>query len=411
MHPYLPNTEQEIKAMLDTIGVKSSDELFEDIPASLKLSRKLNISDSLSEFEIRKHFKELASKNTSIEDKVCFLGAGIYDHYIPSVISQLISRAEFFTSYIPYQPEISQGSLQAAFEYQSMICELTGMDVSNISLYDGATAAAKAIVLACVSTRRKKVLVSNTVSPETRAVLKTYFQYRNMDIVEVSSIEGQTDIDDLKSKLDKDTAGVLLQYPNFFGIIEDMALGDGQALGLPLNFGGPTLGFINVKDKLLRKMPGRIVGQSVDSNGNRAFVLTLQAREQHIRRQDATSNICSDQTLNAIRAGMYLAVVGKEGIKEVAKSCLNKANYAYKELQKLDNVQALFEGPIFKEFAIKTKASSEKVLQALLKAGILGGYSLSSTDYGLENAILIAVTEKRTKEEIDKLVSVMGGVR
>lgn len=411
MHPYLPNTEQEIKAMLDTIGVKSSDELFEDIPASLKLSRKLNISDSLSEFEIRKHFKELASKNTSIEDKVCFLGAGIYDHYIPSVIPQLISRAEFFTSYIPYQPEISQGSLQAAFEYQSMICELTGMDVSNISLYDGATAAAKAIVLACVSTRRKKVLVSNTVSPETRAVLKTYFQYRNMDIVEVSSIEGQTDIDDLKSKLDKDTAGVLLQYPNFFGIIEDMALGDGQALGLPLNFGGPTLGFINVKDKLLRKMPGRIVGQSVDSNGNRAFVLTLQAREQHIRRQDATSNICSDQTLNAIRAGMYLAVVGKEGIKEVAKSCLNKANYAYKELQKLDNVQALFEGPIFKEFAIKTKASSEKVLQALLKAGILGGYSLSSTDYGLENAILIAVTEKRTKEEIDKLVSVIGGVR
>lgn len=447
MHPYLPNTEQEIKAMLDNIGVKSTDELFEDIPASLKLSRKLNLSDSLSEFEIRKHFKELASKNTSIEDKVCFLGAGIYDHYIPSVIPQLISRAEFFTSYTPYQPEISQGSLQAAFEYQSMICELTGMDVSNISLYDGATAAAEASVLACVSTRRKKVLVSNTVSPETRAVLKTYFQYRNMDIVEVSSIEGQTDIDDLKSKLDKDTAGVLLQYPNFFGIIEDiskyepiihenkslmmlytdpialgllkspgelgadMALGDGQALGLPLNFGGPTLGFINVKDKLLRKMPGRIVGQSVDSNGNRAFVLTLQAREQHIRRQDATSNICSDQTLNAIRAGMYLAVVGKEGIKEVANACLNKANYAYKELQKLDNVQALFEGPIFKEFAIKTKASSEKVLQALLEAGILGGYSLSSTDYGLENAILIAVTEKRTKEEIDKLVSVIGGVR
>ena len=411
MHPYLPNTEQEIKAMLDTIGVKSTDELFEDIPASLKLSRKLNLSDSLSEFEIRKHFKGLASKNTSIEDKVCFLGAGIYDHYIPSVIPQLISRAEFFTSYTPYQPEISQGSLQAAFEYQSMICELTGMDVSNISLYDGATAAAEASVLACVSTRRKKVLVSNTVSPETRAVLKTYFQYRNMDIVEVSSIEGQTDIDDLKSKLDKDTAGVLLQYPNFFGIIEDMALGDGQALGLPLNFGGPTLGFINVKDKLLRKMPGRIVGQSVDSNGNRAFVLTLQAREQHIRRQDATSNICSDQTLNAIRAGMYLAVVGKEGIKEVANACLNKANYAYKELQKLDNVQAIFEGPIFKEFAIKTKASSEKVLQALLEAGILGGYSLSSTDYGLENAILIAVTEKRTKEEIDKLVSVMGGVR
>ena len=188
MHPYLPNTEQEIKAMLDTIGVKSTDELFEDIPASLKLSRKLNLSDSLSEFEIRKHFKELASKNTSIEDKVCFLGAGIYDHYIPSVIPQLISRAEFFTSYTPYQPEISQGSLQAAFEYQSMICELTGMDVSNISLYDGATAAAEASVLACVSTRRKKVLVSNTVSPETRAVLKTYFQYRNMDIVEVSSI-------------------------------------------------------------------------------------------------------------------------------------------------------------------------------------------------------------------------------
>ena len=411
MHPYLPNTEQEIKAMLDTIGVKSTDELFEDIPASLKLSRKLNLSDSLSEFVIRKHFKELASKNTSIEDKVCFLGAGIYDHYIPSVIPQLISRAEFFTSYTPYQPEISQGSLQAAFEYQSMICELTGMDVSNISLYDGATAAAEASVLACVSTRRKKVLVSNTVSPETRAVLKTYFQYRNMDIVEVSSIEGQTDIDDLKSKLDKDTAGVLLQYPNFFGIIEDMALGDGQALGLPLNFGGPTLGFINVKDKLLRKMPGRIVGQSVDSNGKRAFVLTLQAREQHIRRQDATSNICSDQTLNAIRAGMYLAVVGKEGIKEVANACLNKANYAYKELQKLDNVQAIFEGPIFKEFAIKTKASSEKVLQALLEAGILGGYSLSSADYGLENAILIAVTEKRTKEEIDKLVSVIGGVR
>ena len=190
MHPYLPNTEQEIKAMLDTIGVKSTDELFEDIPASLKLSRKLNLSDSLSEFEIRKHFKELASKNTSIEDKVCFLGAGIYDHYIPSVIPQLISRAEFFTSYTPYQPEISQGSLQAAFEYQSMICELTGMDVSNISLYDGATAAAEASVLACVSTRRKKVLVSNTVSPETRAVLKTYFQYRNMDIVEVSSKGG-----------------------------------------------------------------------------------------------------------------------------------------------------------------------------------------------------------------------------
>lgn len=444
MYPYIPNTQDDEREMLQSMGLTSVDELFEDVPQDVKLNRKLNINPSMSELEVSNRIKSLSSKNLSIEDLTCFLGAGAYDHYIPSVIKHITSRSEFYTAYTPYQPEISQGTLQVIFEYQSMICEITGMDVANASMYDGPTACAEAAMLAANNGKRKKIVVSKTVHPETRRVLKTYLRFHGAQLVEVDMADGATDIEKLKAAVDSETAGVIVQNPNFFGIIEDMekvenithenksllimsvdpislgvlktpgeigadiVVGEGQSLGNPLNYGGPYVGFMAVTNKLMRKMPGRIVGQTEDLDGKRAFVLTLQAREQHIRREKATSNICSNQALNALTAAVYLTTMGKKGLKEVALQSASKAHYAFNEITKSGKYKPLFSKPFFNEFAVAGDAS--KVNGELLKNNILGGYDLSR-EYPLGSGLLFCVTEKRTKDEIDKLVQVLEGIK
>lgn len=445
MLPYIPNALEEEK-MLKSIGIGCLDDLFSDIPEEIRLKRKLNIRKSMSELELSKYMKELSNKNKSVDELVCFLGAGAYDHYIPAVVKHIISKPEFYTAYTPYQPEFSQGTLQSIFEYQTMICNLTDMDVSNASLYDGGTATAEAAILAVNEKKNKNsIVVSKTVHPETRKILKTYMKFKEVEVIEVDFLEGVTDIDKLKKVVDKNTAGVIVQNPNFFGIIEDLsevekithknnallimnvdpislgilktpgeigadiAVGEGQGLGNTLSFGGPYIGFMTVTSKLMRKIPGRIVGETEDIEGKRGFVLTLQTREQHIRREKAASNICSNQALNALAAGIYLSTMGKEGIREVAKQCYDKAHYAFKEIIKNENFQPLFNKPFFKEFAVKSKTDIHKINRQLLKESILGGYTLEK-DYPDINSLLLCVTEKRTKEEIDTLVRIMKGV-
>lgn len=443
MHRYIPNTNEDRKKMLDSIGVNSIDDLFDDIPKELQLNRELDLGDSLTEIEVTKHMRALGKKNVSTDDLVCFLGAGAYDHYIPSIIKHITSRSEFYTAYTPYQPEISQGTLQVIFEYQTMICNLTGMDVSNASMYDGPTACAEAAIMATVSTRRNSIVVSKSVHPEVRKVLKTYMEFRDIEVIEVDTNNGVTDIEKLKSVIDKKTAGVIVQSPNFFGIVEDLSevekithenkamlidyvdlislgilkkpgelgadivVGDGQALGNGLNFGGPYLGFLATKSKLARKIPGRVVGQTVDVDGKRAFVLTLQAREQHIRRYKATSNICSNQALNALISAIYMITIGKQGLREVAEQSLQKAHYAFKEMTKSGKYKPLFNKPFFNEFAVTCNTDNTKVNEKLLENNILGGFELDKEYEELNNGLLFCVTEKRTKEEIDKLVEIM----
>jgi len=443
MHPYLPNTSEDTKEMLDVIGMKSTDDLFLSIPRNLILKRDLDLPASKSEIEVKSILNKLASKNKSADDLTCFLGAGSYDHYIPAVVKHLVGRSEFYTAYTPYQPEISQGTLQSLFEYESMMCALTGMEVSNVSMYDAASSAAEAAILSSVQTKRKRVLVSETLNPEYKSVLKTYLKYRNVEMELIAEKDGETDLEDLNKKLDADIAGVIIQYPNFYGIIEnvmemeeaihenksllimsvdpialgvlkspgtlnaDIVVGEGQALGQNMNFGGPVLGFMAATSKLMRKMPGRIVGQTLDRDGKRAFVLTLQAREQHIRRSKATSNICSDQTLNSITAAIYMATLGKEGMKEVAMQSFKKAHYTYELLLKTGKFKPLFEKPFFKEFAVVAEKNIDDINEKLLENGILGGYNLKRSNEKLGNAMLIAVTENRSLEEIQKFIGLM----
>jgi len=443
MHRYISNTDTDKKYMLNEINIESVDDLFSDVPEELKLGRDLNLKEGMSELEILNHMNNIANKNRSVNDLTCFLGAGAYDHYIPAIIKHIASRSEFLTAYTPYQAEISQGTLQVIFEYQTMISNLTGMDVSNASMYDGATACTEAGIMACLNTRRKSILVSKTVNPETRKVLKTYMQYKNIDVIEVDMVDGVTDMKHLKSLVSKETAGVIMQSPNFFGIIEnyseagdiihenkgllityvdpislgilkspgsqgaDIVVGEAQSFGNELNFGGPYLGFMATKSKLARKMPGRIVGESVDANGKRAFVLTLQAREQHIRRFKATSNICSNQGLNMLMATIYLTTLGKEGLREVAVQSAKKAQYAFDEITKSGKFKPLFNKPFFKEFVLTSDLDSSKLNEKLLEEGILGGYELGKEYEEYKNSLMFCVTEKRTKSEIDKLSSVL----
>lgn len=443
MHRYIPNTEADKRHMLKQIGIDSVEELFNDIPGELRLNRSLNVPQALSELELSKHMNQLADKNIGTDKLVSFLGAGAYDHYIPSIVKHLAMRSEFYTAYTPYQPEISQGTLQVIFEYQTMMSQLTGMDVANASMYDGGTACVEAAMMAVEAARKSSIVVSETVHPETRRILKTYMRFRNVEVVEVGMKDGVTDIEALKAAVGKDTAGVIIQSPNFFGIIEevseveqlihqnkgslimvvdpislgilkspgelgaDIAVGDAQALGNALNFGGPYLGFLAAKSKLVRKMPGRIVGQSEDVDGKRAFVLTLQAREQHIRRYKATSNICSNQALNALMASIYLITMGKKGLREVAALSTQKAHYAMKEITKTGKFKPLFNQPFFKEFAVTSEINSHQINEALLKHQIIGGYELKKDYAQLENGLLLCVTEKRTKAEIDQLASKM----
>lgn len=447
MFPYIPNGSIEKEEMLKSIGVSSIDALFNDIPDGLKLKRRLNIGEPYSEIRLSSYIKELAGKNKNTDDYICFLGAGTYDHFIPSVVNHMAGRSEFYTAYTPYQPEISQGTLQVIFEYQTMICSLTGMDVSNASMYDGGTAAAEAAMMAIENTKRKRIVVSRTVHPDIRKILKTYLRFKNAEYIEAEEADGVTDFEKLRALVDGNTAGVIVQNPNFLGIIEDyseieklvhsnksllimevnpislgilktpgeigadIAVGEGQSLGNSLSFGGPYLGFMAATSKFTRKIPGRIAGQSEDVDGKRAFVLTLQAREQHIRRQRAASNICSNQALNALRAAIYMSLLGREGIKEAAIQSMQKAHYAHSELIKSGKFKPLFNKPFFNEFVIKGDTKAADVTKILLQNKILGGYEIGN-DYSLYmDAMMFAFTEKRTREEIDKLIQVMEGIK
>lgn len=447
MFPYIPITKSDEKKMLEDLGVEGIEQLFEDIPADVRLNRELNIGKSMSEYEVTKHMEHLSKQNKDINQLICFLGAGAYDHYIPSTVKHIISRSEFYTSYTPYQPEISQGTLQSIFEYQTMIANLTGMDVANASMYDGASALAEAAAMAVASTRRKEIIISGAIHPEAKKVVETYGKFKGIKITEIKALDGSTDIEKLKGAVSKDTAAVLVQSPNFFGIIEeigeiekithnqkallimsvdpislgllkspgelgaDIVVGEGQALGNGLSFGGPYLGFMATTIKLMRKIPGRVVGQTEDVEGNRGFVLTLQTREQHIRREKATSNICSNQALNALAATVYLSTLGKHGLREVAMLSTQKAHYALNAIISSGKYKAAFHKPFFKEFVISSDIDSGRVNETLLKNGMLGGYDLGRDDPQLKNHLLFCVTEKRTREEIDQLVNVLEGIK
>lgn len=440
MYPYLPITEAERNRMLETVGAKEIDDLFKDVPESVRCRNSLNLPGPLSEMELARYMKGLAEKNLNTGGYACFLGAGAYDHYIPSVVGQMLARQEFYTAYTPYQPEISQGTLQAIFEYQTMICELTGLDVSNASVYDGATALAEAAVMACSSTNRREILISRAVHPEAREVAKTYSRFNGAEMIELDCQNGVTGWQETADRISDKTAAVVLQSPNFFGCLEelskfaelahrykalfivsadpislgllqppgeagaDIVVGEGQGLGNPLSFGGPYFGFMAATEKLMRRLPGRIVGQTTDYDGNRGFILTLQAREQHIRRGKATSNICSNQALCALASSIYLTVLGKAGLKRVAELCLQKAHYTYSRLVETKKFTPVFAAPFFKEFVLTAGEDVARLNARLLAQRIIGGYPLSEDYPELDNALLIAVTEKRTREEIDRLL-------
>lgn len=433
MYKYFPHTEADIKGMLEHIGIKSIDELYAEVPEQVRLKKDYDLPEAKSELEIRQFFAGLAAKNKQL---TCFAGAGAYDHYTPAAVPQIVSRSEYLTSYTPYQAEISQGTLHYIFEYQSMMAELTGMDISNASMYDGSTATAEAVLMAVASAKKaRKVLVSETVDPKILAVIRTYAHFHGVDIEMVKATDGATDKADLDSKLaDSGVAGVLVQQPNYFGVVEDytgfadathaakalfimnsvaadlavlrtpgewgadIAVGDGQSLGLPMSFGGPYVGYMCCREKLMRKMPGRIVGMTKDSRGQRAFVLTLQAREQHIRREKATSNICSNESLMALFVTIYMSLMGKQGLKEAAELSYAGAHYLMDRLVATGRFKPAFDRPFFNEFCVRYAGDVDELQKRFIDNGILGGVKIAP------DTIMFAVTEKRTKEEIDKLI-------
>ncbi|MEE1131420.1 MAG: aminomethyl-transferring glycine dehydrogenase subunit GcvPA [Caryophanon sp.] len=443
-HRYLPMTEQDKQEMLDVIGVQAVDELFADIPESVRFSGDYHIKPAKSEAALMKELAQLAAKNSDTQANVSFLGAGVYNHYKPVIVDHVISRSEFYTAYTPYQPEISQGELQAIFEFQTMIAELTGMDVANSSMYDGGTSLAEAAMLAAGHTKRKKIVISSTVHPEYRDVVKTYAYGQSVDVIEVPAVDGQTDLAALKD-LAQDAAAVIVQYPNFFGQIEDIqaagdiihelggllvvsanplalgiltppgklgadiTVGDAQPFGIAEAFGGPHCGYFAVTNKLVRKVPGRLIGETVDGEGRRGYVLTLQAREQHIRRDKATSNICSNQALLALAAAVAMTAFGKQGIQEVAKQNIVKTRYAKNAFEQA-GFTVPFQGAHFNEIVVNVNGSVKELNAALLQKGIIGGFDLGRAYKELEGYVLLAVTELRTKEEIDALVAEMGAI-
>lgn len=444
-HRYLPMTEQDQKEMLDVIGISSVDELFEDIPETVRFKGEYNIKPAKAESALLKELAALADKNANSSKYASFLGAGVYDHFKPIIVDHVISRSEFYTAYTPYQPEISQGELQAIFEFQTMICELTGMDLANSSMYDGGTALAEAANLAAGHTKRKKILVSEAVHPEYIDVVKMYAKGQNVSVVTVPTKDGVTDLSKLEELVDEETAAVLVQYPNFFGQIEDLAkvevlthdqkamfvvssnplalgiltppgkfgaditVGDAQVFGISEAFGGPHCGFFAVNSKLMRKVPGRLVGETTDEEGRRGYVLTLQAREQHIRRDKATSNICSNQALNALAASVAMTALGKKGVQEMAAQNITKTHYAKQAFER-EGFEVPYQGAFFNEIVVKVNGSVADANKVLLEKGIIGGFDLGRVNSDLKNHVLIAVTEQRTKEEIDALVQEMGAL-
>ena len=439
--PYLPNTPQDIAAMLERIGVDSIEELFSPIPSELRLKRPLHIPAAMAEMELTQHIQQLAAKNESASSAVCFLGGGAYDHFIPAVVDAIASRSEFYTAYTPYQPEASQGTLQAIFEYQTLMCQLSGMDVSNASLYEGGSAVAEAVLMALsITGRTGDVLIAESVHPEYRQTLATFAANAKYRVVTIPTPDGYLNPDDVAKAANDTTVAVIAQSPNFFGHLEEMqsigdvarkcgavfvasfdpislgvlkrpgdygadiAIAEGQGLGIPLGYGGPYLGILACRQEYLRKMPGRLVGETVDRNGKRCWVLTLSTREQHIRRDKATSNICTNQGLLALRATVFLAALGPHGLKETAEQCVRKAHYAHEQLQQLPGVSALFARPFAKEFAIEVQANVPNLLTTLREQGIHAGLPLGTWYPQHRNAMTIAVTEKRTVAEIDRLV-------
>ncbi|EGQ4028444.1 aminomethyl-transferring glycine dehydrogenase subunit GcvPA [Staphylococcus pseudintermedius] len=444
-HRYIPLTEKDEQEMLETIGVKSIQELYSDVPEDVLLSRDLNIADAEPETQLLKRLARIANKNITKETHTSFLGAGVYDHYAPAVVDAMISRSEFYTAYTPYQPEISQGELQAIFEFQTMICELTAMDVANSSMYDGMTSFAEACLLAWGNTKKNKIVVSKGLHYQALQVLNTYSKIREQYEVVTVDLDGTvTDLKKLEAAIDDETAAVAVQYPNFYGSIEDLeaiqtliadkkalfivyanplslglltppgefgadiVVGDTQVFGIPTQFGGPHCGYFATTKKLMRKIPGRLVGQTTDDEGNRGFVLTLQAREQHIRRETATSNICSNQALNALASSIAMSALGKQGLQEIAVQNMENANYAKKEFK--NNGFTVLDGISYNEFVVRFDRSIAEVNRALLDEGIIGGFDLSVVDDTFENHMLVAVTELRTKEEIDTFVQKAGEI-
>lgn len=442
-HRYIPLTEKDKQEMLQTIGAKSIGELFGDVPSDILLNRDLNIAEGEAETTLLRRLNRIASKNITKETHTSFLGAGVYDHYAPSVVDAMISRSEFYTAYTPYQPEISQGELQAIFEFQTLICELTDMDVANSSMYDGMTSFAEACILAFSQTKKNKIVVSKGLHYQALQALHTYAKTRKeFEVVEIDLDGTVTDLKKLEAAVDDETAAVAVQYPNFYGSIEDLekiqsfiedkkalfivyanplalglltppgsfgadiVVGDTQPFGIPAQFGGPHCGYFATTKKLMRKVPGRLVGQTQDDEGNRGFVLTLQAREQHIRRDKATSNICSNQALNALASSIAMSALGKQGIYDIAVQNIEHANYAKQQFIKKGF--EVLDGTSFNEFVVKFDKPIQQVNEELVKYNIIGGFDLGVVSDDFKNHMLIAVTELRTKDEIDTFVEKAG---
>jgi glycine dehydrogenase subunit 1 len=446
---YIPNTDLNCRQMLDVIGVRSVDDLFDDIPSAARLTRPLRIPPALSEADLTKHLRALAARNADADRYSSFLGAGCYNHFSPAIIGHLISRGEFLTSYTPYQPEISQGTLQAIYEYQTLVCQLTGMEVSNASMYEGASATAEAILMAHRLTGRGRVVLARSLHPEYRQVARTYAQQMSLAFGEAGyTPEGTVDLPAAKALLDNQVACLVVQSPNFFGAIEDLAelaeaahavgallvvavaepislgllkppgecgadivVGEGQGLGVPMSFGGPFLGFFATQEKYARQMPGRLVGATEDREGRTGYVLTLATREQHIRREKATSNICTSEALVALMATIYMETLGRKGLREVALMNLNGAAYAKARLAREQGCAVKFSGPAFNEFVVQVKRKPAALLQMLLKRQIIGGLDLSRFYQELSDCLLVCVTEQNSRDEIDVLAEVMGGRR
>jgi glycine dehydrogenase subunit 1 len=442
---YIPNTDKDRQEMLASMGMKTIDDLFAHIPAGVKLNKPLNLPGGMSELEVVRHVTGLSNKNASLQQFNSFLGAGTYEHFIPSLVNHLLLRSEFFTAYTPYQPEISQGTLQAIYEFQTLICELTGLDAANASMYDGATALAEAQAMASGQTRKNKIVVGKTVHPEYRQTMKTYADSQGLEIAEVNFSDGGIDLAALEEAVCDQTAAVIIQQPNFFGCIEDakaigevaqkhkavfvvaadllslavlkppaafgadIVVGDAQVFGNPPSFGGPHVGYLSCSDKLIRRIPGRVVGKTVDKKGTAGFVLTLQAREQHIRRDKATSNICSNQALAALAANITMVSLGKEGLKEMARQCVAKASYTLHELTRI-GLKRAFAKPCFKEFVVTGDKDIEQINDSLLTKKIIGGLDLKRFYPELANSALVCVTEVKTKEKIDEFVAAWEGL-
>jgi len=437
--PFISNTDEQRLQMLKDIGVTSFKDLLSGIPEDLVLTEPLHLNEPLSELEITRRVKEISSRNINTSEVVSFLGAGIYDHFVPAAVGYVIGRPEFYSAYTPYQAEVSQGTLQFIYEYQTLICELTGMDASNASMYDGATACAEAILLALRHNKKKKVLISSLLHPHYKEVIETYITPLEPEIVYIPQKNGRIDLEVLQKEMSDDVSAALIPSPNFLGVIEDLesietiihenkralfivstdplslmlfnppgkynadvVVGEGQVLGNKQNLGGPLFGFFAVNQKLVRKMPGRIVGATVDTNGQKGYVLTLQAREQHIRRDKATSNICTNQSLCALAATVYMVLMGKRGLRAVAEQSTIKAHYLHDRICQLDGFEPANTSPFFKEFAVQTPIPPDKIISKMKKKGYFAGIDISK--YGYDNQLLIAVTEKRSKAELDAFV-------